>query len=235
MKVPCKSREEPENCASENERDFSEHSRKSSGKLRERWKNFYSQGTLFIGEGVVSRTYLDSTVARFTEDACPLWRSEGDVFTRVCRFSWKRIVRVNPFPRGASVRELGKTLPPSKCRIVKIHETSSRSSYRKKVYISEKRVEWRVLTSFGCFASFWTKHENDGRTRALCLSFRLVSGCAILVEVWNREIAEVWNQEVAEFGNQGPADLWNQRPTKLCVQIPEILSYKWWVRESEGG
>jgi hypothetical protein len=118
MKVPCESREEPENCVGENERD-----------------------TLFIGEGVVSRTYLDPTVVRFTEDVCALRRSKGDVFTRVRRFSWKRIVGVNPLPQEASVRELGKTLPPSKCRIVKIHETSSQSSYRKKVYICEKRVE----------------------------------------------------------------------------------------------
>jgi hypothetical protein len=44
-------------------------------------KIFYGQGTLFIGEeGALSRTCLDSTVARFMEDACPLQRSEGDVF-----------------------------------------------------------------------------------------------------------------------------------------------------------
>jgi hypothetical protein len=43
-------------------------------------KKFYGQGTLFIGEGVVSRSCLDSTVARFPEDACPLRHSEGDVF-----------------------------------------------------------------------------------------------------------------------------------------------------------
>jgi hypothetical protein len=44
-------------------------------------KIFYGQGTLFIGEeGALSRTGLDSTVARFMEDVCPLRRSEGDVF-----------------------------------------------------------------------------------------------------------------------------------------------------------
>jgi hypothetical protein len=31
-------------------------------------------------------------------------------------------VGVNPLPRGASVGELGKTLSPSKCWIIKIHE-----------------------------------------------------------------------------------------------------------------
>jgi hypothetical protein len=45
-------------------------------------KNFYSQGSLFIGaEGVVLENRLDSTVASFPEDACPLQRSEGDVFS----------------------------------------------------------------------------------------------------------------------------------------------------------
>jgi hypothetical protein len=44
-------------------------------------KCFYSENSLFIGaRGAVSRTRLDSTVARYLEDACPLRRSEGDVF-----------------------------------------------------------------------------------------------------------------------------------------------------------
>jgi hypothetical protein len=44
-------------------------------------KIFYSDSSLFIGvRGVVSRTFLDPTVEKFPEDACPLQRSEGDVF-----------------------------------------------------------------------------------------------------------------------------------------------------------
>jgi hypothetical protein len=44
-------------------------------------KNFNSGNPLFIGaRGVVPRTRLESTVARFSGDACPLRRSEGDVF-----------------------------------------------------------------------------------------------------------------------------------------------------------
>jgi hypothetical protein len=52
-------------------------------------KIFYSESSLFIGERVaVSRTRLDSTVARFPEDACPLRHSKGDVFfTKIQRFS----------------------------------------------------------------------------------------------------------------------------------------------------
>jgi hypothetical protein len=44
-------------------------------------KKINSGSHLFIGaRGVVLRTCLDSTVARFPGDACPLRRSEGDVF-----------------------------------------------------------------------------------------------------------------------------------------------------------
>jgi hypothetical protein len=44
-------------------------------------KNFYGESSLFIGaRGVVQENRLDMTVASFTEDACPLRRSEGDVF-----------------------------------------------------------------------------------------------------------------------------------------------------------
>jgi hypothetical protein len=41
-----------------------------------------SQLSIYRGEGggVVQENCLDSTVARFPEDACPLRRSEGDVF-----------------------------------------------------------------------------------------------------------------------------------------------------------
>jgi hypothetical protein len=44
-------------------------------------KIFYSDSSLFIGVwGADSRTRLDPTVARYLEEACPLRRSEGDVF-----------------------------------------------------------------------------------------------------------------------------------------------------------
>jgi hypothetical protein len=44
-------------------------------------KKFNSGSLLFIGaRGVVLRTCLNSTIARFPGDVCPLRRSEGDVF-----------------------------------------------------------------------------------------------------------------------------------------------------------
>jgi hypothetical protein len=38
-------------------------------------------------------------------------------FTRIQKFSWKRIIGINPLPRGASVGEFGKNLTPSKRRV----------------------------------------------------------------------------------------------------------------------
>jgi hypothetical protein len=96
--------------------------------------------SIYRDEGVVSRSRLDLTVASFPRDACPLRRSEGDVFTIILKFSWKQIVGVNPLPQGASVGEFGKTLTPSKRHIVEIHETGSRSNYGRKVQFCEKGV-----------------------------------------------------------------------------------------------
>jgi hypothetical protein len=39
-----------------------------------------------------------------------------------------------------AVRELGKTLSPSKCRVTEIHETGSRNNYRKKGLYLRKKV-----------------------------------------------------------------------------------------------
>jgi hypothetical protein len=81
-------------------------------------KKFYGESSLFIGSrGVVSRNCVDETVAKNLEDACPLRRFEGDVFTRIQGCSRNQIVRVNPLPRGASVGEFGKNLTPSKRRV----------------------------------------------------------------------------------------------------------------------
>jgi hypothetical protein len=95
----------------------------------------YDTCPLFLGvRGIVSRNRLDMIVASFPGYACPLQRSEGDVFTRIQDFLWNRIVRVNPLPRGTSVGESGKNLSPSKRRI-----------YRIRKYICELASRWKVL------------------------------------------------------------------------------------------
>jgi hypothetical protein len=51
------------------------------GESEEAVKKFHGVNlSIYRGEGVVSRNYLDMTVASNPEDACPLRRSEGDVF-----------------------------------------------------------------------------------------------------------------------------------------------------------
>jgi hypothetical protein len=70
--------------------------------------------SIYRGEGANLRIFLDSTVVKLLEDACPLRRSKGVVFTRIRKFSWNRIVGVNPLPQGASVGEFRKNLTPSK-------------------------------------------------------------------------------------------------------------------------
>jgi hypothetical protein len=65
-------------------------------------KKFNSESSLFIGaRGVVSRNYLDKTIARNLEDACPLRHSEGDVFCQNSRMFMESDRRSQPTsPRG---------------------------------------------------------------------------------------------------------------------------------------
>jgi hypothetical protein len=71
-------------------------------------KIFYSESSLFIG-GAVSGTRLDSTVARFPEDACPLRHSEGDAFLLkfegFCGIGSSESTR---FPKGLVLGNSGK-------------------------------------------------------------------------------------------------------------------------------
>jgi hypothetical protein len=51
------------------------------GEKRGSGENFFTvRLSIYRAEGAVSRKRLDSTVARFPEDACPLRRFESDVF-----------------------------------------------------------------------------------------------------------------------------------------------------------
>jgi hypothetical protein len=77
-----------------------------------------------------------------------------------------------------------------------------------------KKGEMKSTNEFRMFHKFLNKHENNGRTRPLYSNFQSVSGCMILAEVWNQEIAKIWNHELAK--------LWNHGPAKLCIWIPEI-------------
>jgi hypothetical protein len=131
---------------------------KSLEKTRGRWKISTVWTSLFVGaRGVVSRSCLDWTVAGFPEDACPLRRSECDVFyqSSKVKYSWKRIVGVNPLLRGASVGELGKTL------------WTVKTSNCQNLWDRFARVMvWRNLSIFRVFQkSLNPKCESNGRAR----------------------------------------------------------------------
>jgi hypothetical protein len=81
-------------------------------------KFFYSESSLFIGvRGQFQELASIRPLRGFRRT-----RVHSDVpmvtfFTEILRFSWNRIVGVNPLPRGASVGEFRKNLSPSKCRV----------------------------------------------------------------------------------------------------------------------
>jgi hypothetical protein len=155
-------------------------------------------------------------------------------FARVRGFSWKRIVGVNPLPRGASVGELGKILSPSKCQIAEIHETSSRSSFMKKVCVCDKRTKRRVQTSFRCFASSCTGMElmaKQGPCVQLLIYFRICDSCGSL-ERGNRgsmESGSRGNQEIEDRRSLGITDL-----RTYAFRSPKFGGHGWRIRESVG-
>jgi hypothetical protein len=86
-------------------------------------KIFYGESSLFIGAwggGAVSGTRLDPTVARFPEDACPLRRSEGDVF--LLKFKDFRGIGSSEstrFPEGLVLGNSGKSVTLETSRFMK--------------------------------------------------------------------------------------------------------------------
>jgi hypothetical protein len=144
-------------------------------KVRKRWNFFYSNSSLFIGVrgGAVSRTRLDPTVARYPEDACPLWRSEGDIFTEFQKSSWNRIVEVNPLPRGASVGEFRKKLSPSKRWVW--------------------RDSWNEFSGWLNITKVWNLEPARLWSRESAKIWNLEPA-----KLWSRESAKIWNPEPAK-------------------------------------
>jgi hypothetical protein len=90
-------------------------------------KSFYNNSSLFIGAkgGAVTRTRVHPTVARFPEDACPLRRSEGDVF--LLKFNDFRGIGSSEstrFPEGLVLGNSGKICDPRNVGLDEIHEIS---------------------------------------------------------------------------------------------------------------
>jgi hypothetical protein len=105
-----------------------------------------------VGGGVVSRTRLDSTVANFLEDTCPLRRSEGDVFYLKFKvFHGNGSLESTSFPEGLVLGNLVKPCHPRNVGLLKfarqVHETAVEERYK-----FMKKDEEKSSVKFGCFA-----------------------------------------------------------------------------------
>jgi hypothetical protein len=79
---------------------------------------------------------LDSTVARFPDDACPLDFPRMTFLTEILKCLWNRIVGVNPLPRGANVGEFRKTCHPQNVEVHEIREDLEYGTHE----VSESRM-----------------------------------------------------------------------------------------------
>jgi hypothetical protein len=89
-------------------------------------KIFYSDKSIYRGEGggqfqepASIRPLRDSRMTRVHSDV-----PRVTFFTEILRFSWNRIVGVNPLPRGASVGQFRKTCHPQNVGCNEIREMS---------------------------------------------------------------------------------------------------------------
>jgi hypothetical protein len=91
-----------------------------------RWIFFNNDSPLFIGARGVSSANTpqfdrcEISGGRVSPPTFRGWR----FFTEILRFSWNRIVGVNPLPRGASVGEFMKTCHPRNVEVHEIREMS---------------------------------------------------------------------------------------------------------------
>jgi hypothetical protein len=106
------------------------------------------------------------TIVSFPEDACPLWRSEGDIFYKNSKVFAESDRAVNPLPQGASVGEFGKNLTPSK-----------------------RRVCWDSQNKFSSNVRKW--QPNMASSRESVVHFRMIETYEVL-ESWTCEVLESW-------------------------------------------
>jgi hypothetical protein len=169
-------------------------------------KIFYSESSLFIGARVaVSRTRLDSTVARFPEDACPLWHSEGDVF--LLKFKGFRGIGSSEstrFPEGLVLGNSGKTCHPRNVGFDENHEISFQGGW-----FYEDLESWtcEALKSRTCEdLKSWICKALKSRTCEDRESWTCESWSCESVKTRSHEPAKLWSHEPAKLWNR---DLWN--------------------------
>jgi hypothetical protein len=141
------------------------------------------------------------TVAHYLGGACPLWHSEGDVFYRNSGYYLcKRIVGVNPLPRGASVGELGKNLSPSKRRICWIHEYIREYASRREFCFVARKCSQSCSVNFTWFVDLLTSCEiiKLALDRKSDVYFRQLE-YGKLKNSWTREMREARGISVQKF------------------------------------
>jgi hypothetical protein len=168
-------------------------------KTRKRWNFLQWQLSIYRGEGGSS-----ANTPRF--DRCEIF--EGRVstltfrgwhfFTEILRFSWNRIVEVNPLPRGASVGEFRKK-----------PVTLEMSRFIKFVRWVFRNIE---------FAKISNLEPAKLRSRELAKIWNLEPA-----KLRSRELAKICNLEPAKLRSRELAKIWNLEPAKICNLEPANL------------
>jgi hypothetical protein len=169
-------------------------------------KFFYSGSYLFIGargqfQELASiqllrdlrRTRVHSNVPRVM------------FFTRILRFSWNRIVGVNPLPRGASAGKFRKTRHPRNTEFYEIREISFQESWT-----CEAQESWTCedLESWTCEA---LKSQTCEDPKPWTCEARNLE----LVKIWNLEPVKPWGREPMKTRSHEPVKPRNRRSAKL--------------------
>jgi hypothetical protein len=168
---------------------------------------------------VIRRTRVHSDVLRVT------------FFTRIQEFSWNRIIRVNPLPRGASVGELGKNLTPSKRWVCRNSwdKFADHSQHENSSFVKAEH-SWRDPDGLlSVFSGFQVMCENDSRIWVLRVNLLSISGWLKPTKTWNLERAKLWNLELVKTRNQEPVKFWSLKSTKIGNYNEWWFS---WIRDS---
>jgi hypothetical protein len=128
--------------------------KQGSGEKFLRWELF-----IYRARGVVQENLLDMTFASFPGDACPLRRSEGDLFLPEFKsFRGIGLSESTRFPEGLVLGNSGKTLHPRNVGFAEIHEISFQVMCKNDSRIWLLRVNLLSILGWLKLAKLWD-HE----------------------------------------------------------------------------
>jgi hypothetical protein len=132
-------------------------------------------------------------------------------FTRIQEFSWKRIVGVNPLPRGASVGEFRrKPYTHENVGFVEVNEISFRVMCENSSQICLLRVNLLSISGRLKPAKLWNPKPAKIGNHEPAKVWNHEP-----VKIWNHELAKIWNHEPTKIWNKEPAKIWNHEPVKI--------------------